>query len=247
VTIDPTLESRVERRAEAATGRQVGPTDVVLRRRTLATIVALVAALIVPVVLFGLSVRDDTTGIGFDESALKWTQRHRITEGFLHFVMLESTGISFGGSALVISALIAWMLKRSGRPRAAWALCLAPFIAGLLIEVILKPWFHRSINGSNAYASGSTASGAVVALAIAYAITTFTGRRSLGIAAFVVMLLSVLPRMYFYVLNKQHYLSDELAGVAVGVSSTLLAFLAVGVFRGSKGKAAIISSAGSDT
>jgi hypothetical protein len=216
------------------------------RGRT-ALLLALLIAFIVSVVWFGLAGRGDTAVSGFDKSAVRWTQEHRITKGIFHFAMLESTGISFGGSALLIAAIVAWMFLRSGRRRAALGVMAAPFIAGILVEVIFKPWFHRPINGANAFPSGSTASGAVVAVTIAMAIWKFTGRRLLTTLGFIVMLLSVVPRMYFYVLNKQHYLSDELAGIAVGLASTLLAFLAARSLRGKSGNAAIISSAGSET
>jgi hypothetical protein len=208
---------------------------------------ALLVAFLVPVVWFGWAGRGDTAVSGFDKAAVTWTQEHRITKGLLHFAMLESTGISFGGSALLVAALVAWMFLRSGRRWAATGVLASPFIAGILVEVVFKPTFHRPINGANAYPSGSTASGAVVAVTIAMAIWMFTRRRLLTVVGFTVMLLSVTPRMYFYVLNKQHYLSDELAGIAVGLSSTLVAFLAARSLRGSKGSAAIISSAGSDT
>jgi hypothetical protein len=222
--------------------------DLQFRRRSRLTLLAIAVVLIVPVVWFGLAHHNFEGPTAFDEWAIRWTQNHRMTDGPLHFVMLESTGFSFAGTAALVAIIAVAAFRRVGRPRVMWSIVAAQVATALLVEVIGKPIFHRTIRGVNAYPAGSSAFATQVAITLATIAWMFSRRRRSWITVFLAMIaLSMAPKLYFAILNQQHYLSDLIAGVAVGlaVSLTSLAVASRAVLN--NGSDAIKTSAGSDT
>jgi hypothetical protein len=212
------------------------------------TFMAIAAALMVPVVWFGMAQRGANHGTAFDQWALKWTQTHRMTSGPLHFVLLESTGLSYAGTAALVGLVVAAAHSMVRRPRTMWAILAALAATIVLVELIGKPYFRRTIIGANAYPAGSAAFASLVSISLAVLTRTFTRRRRSWIAVYVLMMiLSMAPKLYFAVLNQQHYLTDLFGGAAVGLAASLAALASAGWVDLKSGSDAINTSAGSDT
>ncbi len=126
------------------------------------------------------------------------------------------TALRYPFVVILGSVFLAAVTVRRNRPRAL-ACLVAPPLALVACELLIKPWVGRSIAGSFSYPSGST----VGAAALATAAVLASPSRWRPVTAVVATLFSLWMAVAVIAL-RWHFPSDALAGVAFGVGVVML-------------------------
>jgi undecaprenyl-diphosphatase len=160
----------------------------------------------------------------FDDSVIRWMGAHHSPA--LDAVMLEITALGTGTVVMMVVAVAALFLFLT-QHRYSAILLLASTLGGIVLNGVLKLGFNRprpslfvpAVHAvSSSFPSGHAMSAAIVYPTVAYLAARLHKRQwarwLIMIAALILIVLISASRLYLGV----HYLSDVIAGVAVGLA-----------------------------
>jgi membrane-associated phospholipid phosphatase len=177
--------------------------------------------LLVWVVVFGWTVSGQSKAGGADRDVDRWLVAH-LGDGWAVRVLADAGNPAPIVVAAAVLAAAGWW---SGDRRRAALAVVAPIVTVGLCDLVLKPLFDRRLHGALVFPSGHEAAVAGVATVLVIAVTT--PRRVVRVGVAVVLAgLSVAVALAL-VAAGYHYLTDTMAGLALGVASTIGVALAI--------------------
>ena len=174
----------------------------------------MVVLAVVAVAILGLRYRGAPTAGRFDTVVDEWTVA---TVGGSRPVAsaasLLGTVPVVGATALAAAVLLAWRYRAL---EAGALVLLAPMATTVAVELLLKPWVGRTMDGDLSFPSGHTSRVTAFVVALVLAVHSIgAGRRVVGIVGGV-GLVAIATVSWSMVAAGYHYATDTVAAVLVG-------------------------------